>query len=295
MGRAVAVQRGEDAVVLRQRPEGLLPRLLVRQARRHLHLPDGDRGPELSRGGRAARRHGGRADAAPSGADGERARRSARACTRCWRWPRASSRRSLHEPSARRRAAISPTGGSIAAAQRAFWLGYAPPDRFALRDALAAKGVDADQMIEAGLLVHGEEIAVPYDRFRDRVMFPIHDRAGKVDRLRRAGDGAGRQGEIPQFAGDRAFPQGLAAVQPPSRAQGGARQGRGSIVVEGYVDVIAMTRGRLPQDRRAARHRADRRPMRAAVGDGRGADPVLRRRQGRAARRPFARSRRRCR
>ena len=35
-------------------------------------------------------------------------------------------------------------------------------------------------MIEAGLLIHGEGIAVPYDRFRDRVMFPIHDRAGKV-------------------------------------------------------------------------------------------------------------------
>ena len=35
-------------------------------------------------------------------------------------------------------------------------------------------------MIEAGLLVHGEGIAVPYDRFRDRVMFPIHDRAGKA-------------------------------------------------------------------------------------------------------------------
>ena len=35
-------------------------------------------------------------------------------------------------------------------------------------------------MIEAGLLVHGDDIAVPYDRFRDRVMFPIADRAGRV-------------------------------------------------------------------------------------------------------------------
>ena len=28
-------------------------------------------------------------------------------------------------------------------------------------------------MVEAGLLVAGDDIPVPYDRFRDRVMFPI--------------------------------------------------------------------------------------------------------------------------
>ncbi len=35
-------------------------------------------------------------------------------------------------------------------------------------------------MCEAGLLIHGEDIPVPYDRFRDRVMFPITDRGGRV-------------------------------------------------------------------------------------------------------------------
>ena len=64
--------------------------------------------------------------------------------------------------------------------QQRFSLGYSSSERFALRDALAAKGVGVDQMIEAGLLIHGPDIAVPYDRFRDRVMFPIHDRAGRV-------------------------------------------------------------------------------------------------------------------
>ena len=46
---AVALQRREDAVLLRQRPEGLLPLLLVGQARRHLHLPHGDGGASRSR------------------------------------------------------------------------------------------------------------------------------------------------------------------------------------------------------------------------------------------------------
>src|SRR5258705_13535470 len=59
----VAVSAGEDAVVHRQRPEGILPRLLLRQARRHHLLPDGDRGGRLRRGRRAAGVDGGRAAA----------------------------------------------------------------------------------------------------------------------------------------------------------------------------------------------------------------------------------------
>ena len=64
--------------------------------------------------------------------------------------------------------------------QRRFRLGYAPADRFDLRDHLAGQGVSAELMIEAGLLIHGEGIAVPYDRFRDRIMFPICDVRGRV-------------------------------------------------------------------------------------------------------------------
>lgn len=41
--------------------------------------------------------------------------------------------------------------------------------RCAIRDTLAELGVSVAQMIDAGLLVHGEDVAVPYDRFRGRV------------------------------------------------------------------------------------------------------------------------------
>ena len=44
-----------------------------------------------------------------------------------------------------------------------FGLGFAPAERFALRDFLAGKGVSAEVMKEAGLLVFGEDIAVPLD------------------------------------------------------------------------------------------------------------------------------------
>ena len=64
--------------------------------------------------------------------------------------------------------------------QLRFRIGYAPPERFALKEALGAQGISAEDMVEAGLLVHGEDIPVPYDRFRDRVMFPITDLRGRV-------------------------------------------------------------------------------------------------------------------
>ena len=56
MEGTVALQPGEDALLHRQRPEGLLSLLLVRQARRHLRLRHGDGRLELSRGGGEARR-----------------------------------------------------------------------------------------------------------------------------------------------------------------------------------------------------------------------------------------------
>ena len=64
--------------------------------------------------------------------------------------------------------------------QLQFRLGYAPAERFALKEHLGAQGVPVDDMVECGLLIGGEDIPVPYDRFRDRVMFPITDLRGRV-------------------------------------------------------------------------------------------------------------------
>ncbi len=124
--------------------------------------------------------------------------------------------------------------------QRQFRLGYAPAERFALRDHLASKNVTAEQMIEAGLLVHGEDIAVPYDRFRDRVMFPICDRSGRVIAF-----------------GGRAMEKDVAAkyLNSPEtplfhkghvlynhhNARKAAHDSGSVIAVEGYVDVISLS------------------------------------------------------
>jgi DNA primase len=130
--------------------------------------------------------------------------------------------------------------------QREFSLGYGPPDRFALRDALAAKGVGADDMIAAGLLVHGEGIAVPYDRFRDRAMFPIHDRSGRVIAF---GGRAMEASVKPKYLNSpdtELFHKGSVLFNH-HRARKAAHDKGEIIVVEGYVDVIAMAQAGYPQ------------------------------------------------
>src|SRR5262245_15190657 len=66
------------------------------------------------------------------------------------------------------------------ATQLKFRLGYASSERFALKEHLGAHKVPVEDMVEAGLLVAGDDIPVPFDRFRDRVMFPITDLRGRV-------------------------------------------------------------------------------------------------------------------
>jgi DNA primase len=126
------------------------------------------------------------------------------------------------------------------AAQQRFSLGFSSPERFALRDALAGQGVGADQMIEAGLLVHGEGIAVPYDRFRDRVMFPIHDRAGRVIAFGGRAMDPGATAKYLNSPETPLFHKG-ALLFNHHRARKAAHDRDQIMVVEGYIDTIAMS------------------------------------------------------
>ena len=182
-----------------------------------------------------------------------------------------------------RRAAISPTARSMPATQLKFRLGYAPGERFALKEHLGGQGVSVEDMVETGLLIAGDDIPVPYDRFRDRVMFPITDFRGRIIAFGGRALVARRAGEISQLAGDAALSQGLEPLQRRRRAPGRARR-RGADRGRGLCRRDRHGDGGLSGDGRAARHRADRRSARPALEDGRRADPVLRRRQGRPAR-----------
>ncbi len=137
------------------------------------------------------------------------------------------------------------TRGIAPAVQAEFRLGFAPAERYALRDHLAAKGASVEVMIEAGLLIHGDDIAVPYDRFRDRVMFPIADRSGRVI----AFGGRALDATVPakylNSPETPLFHKG-AVLYNHHRARKAAQEHGALIAVEGYVDVIAMTVAGFP-------------------------------------------------
>src|SRR6516225_5657265 len=129
--------------------------------------------------------------------------------------------------------------GIHAPTQLKFRLGYAPAEQYALKEHLGAAKVPVEDMIETGLLVSGEDIAVPYDRFRDRVMFPISDWRGRVIAF-----------------GGRALDKEVSAKylnspETPLFHKGGtlyniagarkaAHDGARVVAVEGYTDVVAM-------------------------------------------------------
>ena len=131
------------------------------------------------------------------------------------------------------------------AAQKQFRIGYSPNEKFALRDHLAGRGASRDQMIESGLLVHGDDIAVPYDRFRDRVMFPICDRSGKVIAFGGRALDKDVSAKYLNSPETPLFHKG-AVVYNHHNARKAAHERGGVIAVEGYVDVISMSVAGFP-------------------------------------------------
>jgi len=129
--------------------------------------------------------------------------------------------------------------GLASATQLKFRLGYAPAEQYALKEHLGAAKIPVEDMVEAGLIVGGEDIPVPYDRFRDRVMFPISDWRGRVI----AFGGRALEKEISakylNSPETPLFHKG-ATLYNIASARKAAHEGARVIAVEGYVDVIAM-------------------------------------------------------
>jgi DNA primase len=60
-----------------------------------------------------------------------------------------------------------------------FRVGFAPNNRTGLKDYLIAKGAKPGDLVDAGVLISPEDGGQPYDRFRDRIIFPITDSRGR--------------------------------------------------------------------------------------------------------------------
>ncbi len=123
--------------------------------------------------------------------------------------------------------------------QARFRIGYASAERFALKEYLGGKGVSNEDMVEAGLLVSGDDIPVPFDRFRERVMFPISDFKGRVVGF----GGRALSEDVPakylNSPETPLFHKGW-LLYNGSAARAATQKDAPLIVVEGYIDAIAM-------------------------------------------------------
>jgi DNA primase len=125
---------------------------------------------------------------------------------------------------------------------KAFGIGFAPDSRGKLKAALAAHG--NDKLIETGLLISVDD-KEPYDRFRGRLMIPIRDQRGRVIAFggRIIGDGEPKylnSPETPLFDKGRTL-FNIDRAGPASRKSGRV------IVVEGYMDVIALAKAGIDE------------------------------------------------
>ena len=119
-----------------------------------------------------------------------------------------------------------------------FRLGYAPESRNALKEHLASKGVPKDQMEACGLVVH-ENVPVSYDRFRDRIMFPILSSREKVIAFGGRAMAADALAKYLNSNETELFHKGN-VLYNFARARRATQASGTVIAVEGYMDVIAL-------------------------------------------------------
>jgi DNA primase len=120
-----------------------------------------------------------------------------------------------------------------------FRIGFAPPGRSTLKEHLAVAGVAVPDMIAAGMLIGGDDIPVPYDRFRGRVMFPIQDAKGRVIAFGGRALDASAPAKYLNSPETPLFHKGHVLFNA-HRARPHAHDKGRIIAVEGYMDAIAL-------------------------------------------------------
>ncbi|MFN3955004.1 MAG: DNA primase [Pararhodobacter sp.] len=120
-----------------------------------------------------------------------------------------------------------------------FGIGFAPDARQALWAHLSAAGVAGDLIIAAGLCAQPDDGGAPYDRFRGRIIFPIHDARGRCIAFGGRALAEGARAKYLNSPETELFDKGrtLFNIAPARAAMG---KGAPLVVAEGYMDVIAL-------------------------------------------------------
>jgi DNA primase len=120
-----------------------------------------------------------------------------------------------------------------------FRIGYAPDTREGLKKHLLEQGFEANQLIEAGLIIKRDD-GTTYDRFRGRVMFPIRNSSGEVVAF--GGRTLSKDKNIAKYLNSpetTLFKKGE-MVYNLDLARKSAYEHNQIIIAEGYMDVIAL-------------------------------------------------------
>ncbi|MEZ5895857.1 MAG: DNA primase [Parvularculaceae bacterium] len=121
-----------------------------------------------------------------------------------------------------------------------FRIGFAPSERTALKDYLINKGYAEDTLVESGLLIRPEGGGVTYDRFRNRVMFPIFGGRDNVIAFGGRALEADARAKYLNSPETPLFHKGGVLYNHNAARIAAAKDKTALIVCEGYMDVVAM-------------------------------------------------------
>lgn len=144
----------------------------------------------------------------------------------------------LFSPAGREALAYLHGRGLTDDALRRFRLGYAPQDSQALLRKILKENYKIEDLVAVGLAKKSEERSEHYSFFRNRVIFPVADRRGRTVAFggRVLGEGEPKYLNSPDHS---LFHKGQ-LLYGLSRARTASIEGKDLIVVEGYMDVIAL-------------------------------------------------------
>ena len=125
-----------------------------------------------------------------------------------------------------------------------FRIGFAPGGRTALKDYMVQKGARPADLVQTGVLIGPEDGGAPYDRFRDRIIFPITDLRGRV--ISFGGRALDPEAKAKYLNGPETDlfnkSQVLYGMYEARKLLGTGDADAPLVVVEGYMDVIACQR-----------------------------------------------------
>ncbi len=125
-----------------------------------------------------------------------------------------------------------------------FDLGFAPDEWRSLREGAAVHGIEDPVLLEVGLLIQREIGKEPYDRFRNRIIFPIQSASGRT--LAFGGRILGPSGKgAPKYLNSPETPvyHKGEVLYGLSWGKNAIRREEGALMVEGYMDAVSLAAG----------------------------------------------------